>query len=85
MQVSYGFCKDFISTMMCGAIKDFGCTASLVQCLDKMTVNSRDGDVYHSYVLNYKTSLLYLNSLRNELEEMSAFEKVSAYLINVQV
>lgn len=56
---------------------EFGGTDSLVECLDKMTLNSRHGDIYHSYLLNYKLALTYLDCLRNEVEEVGIFEKVS--------
>ena len=61
---------------------EFGDTDSLVECLDKMTLNSRHGDIYHSYLLNYKLALAYLDCLRNEVEEVGIFEKVSKKIIS---
>lgn len=65
-----------MSTLTCMKPDEFGSTESLIQCLDTMALNSRDGDIYHVYLLNYKAALAYLDNLRNEIEEMGVFEKV---------
>jgi len=55
---------------------EFGGTESLINCLDRMTENSQQGEIYHSYMLNYKSALGYLEGLRNSIEEIAMFEKV---------
>lgn len=79
LQMSYGFCRDMMTALHTMTPAEFGSTESLVECLDRMTLNSRHGDIYHSYLLNYKSALSYLDSLRNEVEEMGVFEKVINY------
>ena len=54
----------------------FGSTDSLVDCLENMILNSQHGDIYHSYLLNYKSGLQYLTTLRDEVEEFGIFENV---------
>jgi len=75
-QLSYEFCRDFVNEIKGMTSANFGSTNFLCDCLDKMTLNSRDGDIYHRYLLNYRAALTYLESLRNTVEEYAGYEKV---------
>ena len=76
LQLSLTFCRDFIDCLKLMSSDNFGSTESLCRCVDRMTSNSRDGDVYHSYLINYQSALSYLDSLRNSLEDYAIYEKV---------
>lgn len=75
-QLSYRFCRDFFDMLQKMSMLDFGSTDCLCTCLDRMTSYSRDGDIYHSYLLNYKSALTYLDYLRNTLEDYATYERV---------
>ena len=77
LQLSYRFCLDFLRSLRQSALTDFASTECMCRCLDEMTINSRDGDIYHSYLLNYRSALTYLDILRNTIEDYAIYERVS--------
>ncbi|XP_067932490.1 pleckstrin homology domain-containing family G member 6-like [Watersipora subatra] len=73
--LSFKFCRNFYTALKSSPASDFASTECLCKCLNEMTLNSRDGDIYHSYLLNYRSALTYLDLLRNTSADYAAFEK----------
>lgn len=73
--VSYTFCKDFIATLVKAmSSTEFGSTTVLLKAFDRFSSHSKDGDVYHTYCLNYTNALTYLERLRRN-DDFNEFEK----------
>ncbi|XP_048740548.1 uncharacterized protein LOC125654600 isoform X4 [Ostrea edulis] len=73
--VSYTFCKDFIATLVKAmSSTEFGSTTALLKAFDRFSSHSKDGDVYHTYCLNYTNALTYLERLRRN-DDFNEFEK----------
>ncbi|XP_062585090.1 uncharacterized protein LOC134246745 isoform X3 [Saccostrea cucullata] len=73
--VSYTFCKDFIATLVKAmSSTEFGSTTVLLKAFDRFSSHSKDGDVYHTYCLNYTNALTYLERLRRN-DDFHEFEK----------
>ncbi|KAF6022586.1 PLEKHG7 [Bugula neritina] len=73
--LSYRFCRDFYNQLKSLPMSEFASVSCLCDCLDIMTWYSRDGDIYHSYLLNYRSALTYLDILRNTLDDYALYEK----------
>ncbi|XP_061178833.1 uncharacterized protein LOC133187464 isoform X2 [Saccostrea echinata] len=73
--VSYTFCKDFIATLVKAmSSTEFGSTTVLLKAFDRFSSHSKDGDVYHTYCLNYTNALTCLERLRRN-DDFNEFEK----------
>ncbi|THD28276.1 Pleckstrin domain-containing family G member [Fasciola hepatica] len=73
--VSHTLCRELISNLTRDAKnKEFGSTDVLLRPLKRWSEHSKDGEVYHSYCLNYDSALSYLDSLR-KVDHFNEFEK----------
>ncbi|TPP62926.1 Pleckstrin domain-containing family G member 7 [Fasciola gigantica] len=79
-RVSHTLCRELISNLTRDAKnKEFGSTDVLLRPLKRWSEHSKDGEVYHSYCLNYDSALSYLDSLR-KVDHFNEFEKASSNL-----
>ncbi|XP_064632140.1 uncharacterized protein LOC135490699 isoform X3 [Lineus longissimus] len=73
--VSYTFCRDFISLLLKDmSPSNFGSTSVLVKAFKRFAQHSKNGEVYHTYCLNYTNALNYLEQMRKN-EDFCEFEK----------
>ncbi|XP_069141397.1 uncharacterized protein [Argopecten irradians] len=73
--VSYTFCKDFIAALLKGmSSTEFGSTRVLLKAFERFSTHSKDGDIYHTYCLNYTNALTYLEKLRRH-DDFTEFER----------
>ncbi|CAH8620535.1 unnamed protein product [Dicrocoelium dendriticum] len=73
--VSHSLCRELLGNLSRDSrVKDFGNTNVLLQTLKRWSEHSRDGEVYHTYCLNYDSALVYLDTLRTN-EQFTEYER----------
>ncbi|KRY83833.1 Pleckstrin homology domain-containing family G member 7 [Trichinella pseudospiralis] len=76
-QISYGFCNEFLHLLIKSKEKNcFGSIKIIGTLLTRFFKNASIVDAYHTYCVNYKTALEYLENLRKTDDRFAILEKV---------